>query len=311
MEPNSALSFFRVANDDLDNLERLNSAFEEDGYLYFRGILSRDEVIRVKRDFLGVLQRQGIARPGESEPYWTGAGLEAIDDDALYGLNSYADLVESEGMKRLMERVFGERVFLFKGTNIRYALPNDDAHVTPPHQDDFFIRGQDAFRTVWIPLMAIGRRVGGLALALGSHKQGLREHREQANVYSYQMKGRKQRGVALESIGEPWLTADYQPGDVLVFHRLMLHWALPNTSDRIRLSLDVRCQPEAAPRTWQSEATMLEQRRYRADVRRIATEEGASEALFEAVIIEMMKRGCKAERRQIQAIMAELSLSPA
>jgi hypothetical protein len=39
--------------------------------------------------------------------------------------------------------------------------------------------------------MEIGRDLGGLALAAGSHKQGLREHREQENVYSYQMKGRK------------------------------------------------------------------------------------------------------------------------
>src|SRR5262249_61587297 len=139
-------------------------------------------------------------------------------------------------------------------------------HVTPPHQDHFFIRANSEFRTVWIPLMPIDKRVGGLVVAAGSHRGGLREHVEQESVFSYQMKGRKQRGVALDTIAEPWLTTEYLPGDVVVFHSLMLHWALPNTSDRIRLSLDARCQPARTPRTWQAETSILEQRQFRKDV---------------------------------------------
>ena len=244
--------------------------------------------------------------PGTSEPIWTGAGLEAIDDNVLYDLDSYVELIESTQMKHLMERVFDQPIFLFRGTNVRYSLPNDQVHLTPPHQDHFFIRGNCEFRTVWVPLMEIDEEVGGLALAAGSHKRGLREHREQENVYSYQMKGRKQSGVALADISEPWLTTDYRPGDVLVFHSLMLHWALPNCSDRIRLSLDARCQPKTTPRTWQAEKTIPELRQYRQDVKRLATEEGASEELFEAVVIEMMKRGLDAKQEEVQAVMADV-----
>src|SRR5262249_24504759 len=154
----------------------------EDGYLFFRQALDLGKVLEVRRDFLRVLQEQGIVTPGTSEPVWTGADFGAIDDNALYGLSSYVELIESEGMSQLMERVFGQPVFLFKGTNIRYALPHDRLHVTPPHQDHFFIRANNEFRTLWVPLMEIGRDVGGLALARGSHKRGLREHREQENV---------------------------------------------------------------------------------------------------------------------------------
>ena len=304
------LGAFTPANEFLGDPERLGSIFREDGYLFFREVLDPAQVLEVKRDFLRVLQDQGVIRAGASEALWTGAGLAAINDDDLYGLGSYAALIESAAMRRLMERVFGGPVVLFKGTNIRYALPHDGAHLTPAHQDHFFIRGNREFRTVWVPLMAIDRRVGGLAVAAGSHKRGLREHREQPGVYSYQMKGRKQRGVALEGIAEPWLTADYRPGDVLVFHCLALHRALPNRSDRVRLSLDARCQPAATPRTWQAEKTMLEQRRYREEVKRLAAEEGASEELFEAVIIEMMKRGVAVEREGVRAVMAELRPIP-
>jgi 1-deoxypentalenic acid 11beta-hydroxylase len=300
------LSTFTVANESLDDCERLHSTFQQHGYLFFRQVLDPARVLDVQRDFLRVLQDQGIVQPGASDALWTGASLGQIDDDALYGLRSYAALIESDEMRLLLERVFGGPVFLFKGTNIRYALPHDPAHVTPPHQDHFFIRGNRAFRTVWVPLMDIDRHVGGLAVAAGSHRQGLREHREQEGVYSYQMKGRKQRGVALESIREPWLTADYRLGDVLVFHCLLLHRALPNLSDQVRLSLDARCQPAATPRMWQAEKTIPEQRRFREEVQRLAAEEGAGEELFEAVIIEMMKRGTAAERDGVRAVMAEL-----
>jgi hypothetical protein len=82
----------------------------------------------------------------------------------------------------------------------------------------------------------------------------------------------------------------------------MLHWALPNCSDRVRLSLDARCQPQTTPRTWQAEKNIPELRQYREAVKRIATEEGTSEA----VVIEMMKRGLDAEREGAQAVLAEL-----
>ncbi len=298
---------FKTHNESLNDFDRLEASFQEDGYLFFRDVLDAAQVLEVQRDFVRVLQQQAVVPPGTSEPIWTGAGLEAIDDNGLYGLDSYVELIESTGMKQLMERVFGEPIFMFRGTNVRYALPNDQAHLTPPHQDHFFIRANREFRTVWVPLMEIGEEVGGLALAAGSHKRGLREHREQENVYSYQMKGRKQAGVALADISEPWLTTDYRPGDVLVFHSLMLHWALPNRSDRIRLSLDARCQPKTTPRTWQAEKTIPELRQYRQDVKRLATEAGASEKLFEAVVIEMMKRGLDAKREAVQAVMVDVS----
>ena len=110
----------------------------------------------------------------------------------------------------------------------------------------------------------------------------------------------------MERIPQTWLTADYRPGDLLVFHSLMIHRALPNTSDRIRLSLDTRYQPLSEPRTWQAEKTILELRHYRRSVRDIALAEGASEQLFESVLIEMMKRGLEAEKDNVRTVMEQM-----
>ena len=150
--------------------------------------------------------------------------------------------------KAIAEKTFGHAAFMFKGPTLRYTVPADAAHVTPAHQDYFFIRANDQFRTLWMPLMEIDEAVGGLVIAPGSHKSGLRPHVERDDVFSYVLKGRKQSGVALEQIAPPWATTDYRPGDVLIFHNLMLHWALPNTSDRVRLSVDTRAQPATTPR---------------------------------------------------------------
>jgi len=304
--PLRSLASFDVANDLLASPERLKARLADHGYLYFRGVLDRDAVLTVKRDLASVLAGQGIVRPGAAEPICTGVGLDRIDDVALYALSSYQELSEG-GARRLAEKVFGEPTFMFKNPNIRYSLPDHAQYVTPAHQDLFFIRGTTTFCTLWIPLMELDQTMGGLVVAAGSHKRGLRDHAEQEDVYSYVFKGRRQKGVPLAAIDEPWLTTEYQPGDVLLFHNLTLHWALPNRSDRVRLSIDTRAQPASAARTFQLERTILELRQYRKDVRRIAIEAGASEAVFEAVLIEMMKRGVPAERQSVEAVIGELA----
>jgi 1-deoxypentalenic acid 11beta-hydroxylase len=304
-ETSTSLRSFREANEYLGDVDRLNALFNEDGYLFFRNVLEGAE--DVKRDFIHVLQQQGAVLPGASEPMWTGLDNDHIDDTGLYEAPALSKLLTSAHNVELIQRILGEPVFIFRSPSIRYALPNDLAYVTPPHQDYFFIRFNDSFRTLWIPLMDIDEKVGGLVLAGGIHKRGLLEHKEQENAYSYIFKGRKQKGLTLEDLPRPWLTADYHAGDLLMFHNLMVHWALPNRSDRIRLSVDVRCQPADAPRTWQAEKSILEARRFREAAKRIATEEGASEEIFEALIIELMSRDLEPERPTIRSLISELS----
>lgn len=302
---NPTLGRLRESNEYLNDPARLDALLNDEGYLFFRNVLDRGEVLRVKQDMTRVLQAQGIVKPGESEPVWSGQDLDALQDDALYALDSYPALCQGSA-KKIADQVFNGPSFVFKGPTLRYSLPADAAHVTPAHQDYFFIRANDQFRTLWIPLMDIDQQVGGLVVAGGSHKGGLREHVERDDVFSYVLKGRKQKGVALEEIAPPWLTTDYHPGDLLVFHHLTLHWALPNTSDRVRLSIDTRAQPASTPRTFQMTRTIPEQRRYRQDVHALAMREGATQSLFEAVVIEMMKRDLDATRENVRHVMTDL-----
>ena len=301
-----AVAQFTVSNRYLDDPEQLNALLQDEGYLFFRGVLDVAAVLRVKTDFVRVLQKQGMVKPDASEPVWTGADLDQIDDSELYAVRSYIELLNSAGTRSCLEKIMGGPVRISPGIGIRYALPADEKYLTPAHQDHYFIRETNDFGMLWIPLMDIDESVGGLAIAVGSNKHGLFEHVLQENVYSYGFKGRKQKGIPFSAIPQPWAATDYHPGDLLLFHSQAVHRALPNSSDRIRLSLNTLCQRARAPRIWQAEWTIPQLRQYRKDVQRVAYENEASEALFEALHIEMMKRGLPAERAEILKVMAEL-----
>ena len=44
-----------------------------------------------------------------------------------------------------------------------------------------------------------------------------------------------------------WVVSDYEIGDVMIFHSLVVHRALPNLTDRLRQSIDVRYQRLSEP----------------------------------------------------------------
>jgi 1-deoxypentalenic acid 11beta-hydroxylase len=296
------ISRFIEANDCLTQRDRLNALYNREGYLFFRDVLNKDEVRRAKEDFMRVLKRQGAIVPDENEPLWSGCPIDQIDDNALYALSSYQELCESPTTVQLLEQVFGEPVFVYRNTSVRYSLPQDDVHTTPSHQDHYFIGPNSDFRTVWIPLMEIDKEVGGLCIAAGSHVRGVREHVEDEKYESYILKGRKQKGIPLETIGEPWVTTDYRPGDVVIFNSSTIHRSLTNRSRMVRLSVDARAQPATTPRSFQASNSIPELRHHRVEVQRLATEEGASREEFEVIVLHMIKNGLRPERTLIKRL---------
>src|SRR5579862_3046181 len=114
--PSQSVGHFRVANDLLASAEKLKACLADEGYLFFRGVLDIAEVLAVKLDLIRTLAKQGVVRSDGAEPIWTGAGLDQIDDVALYSLSSYEALSEGSA-RRLAEKVLGEPAFMFKNPN--------------------------------------------------------------------------------------------------------------------------------------------------------------------------------------------------
>lgn len=238
----------------LDDHEALDRFFDEHGYVFLRGVLDR-ELVRTAAEQM----REGLIALGHADPAATLEDLtiesyEAVDEVAMHDYVKYDDLWNHPSTVKVWEQVFGEPVFVFKSTTIRYypsaagrEMPN---FITPLHQDGFYIGPNKDFRTAWIPLLPTSRGTGGVAVADRSHKKGPREH---ALTPEFQRFGHPVRGVPAQDFGadEQLLFSPMEPGDVLLFHAFMCHKSLPNVSAnpaRMRMSMDTRVQPASSHR---------------------------------------------------------------
>src|SRR5213078_2756487 len=87
---------------------------------------------------------------------------------------------------------------------------------------DYMASGVQDMLTTWIPLAEVPVALGGLAVRPGGHQD------------------RPRRPRLLAGTEPGWATTCYRPGDVIIFHCLTSHAALPNTSRQLRLSADFR-----------------------------------------------------------------------
>jgi Phytanoyl-CoA dioxygenase (PhyH) len=89
-----------------------------------------------------------------------------------------------------------------------------------------------------MPLIDCPMDGGPLQIAVGSHTAG---------VYDFNIAG----GAGGIEISDPlagsWASGDFAAGDVLLFHSMTVHKGVPNRSDRLRMSMDVRYQLVSDP----------------------------------------------------------------
>jgi len=225
----------RVANDHLADPARLRTLFAEDGYLFFRDVLDKDEILAVRRDLVRVLVECGMADSGGPEPAWTGPSLASFTehgDGRLQKLYSeeklWERLVAIPSVDAFFRKVVGGPVAFIPLARYRVMPPGGTTDI---HQDGLLNPGFD-MTAAWIPLLRIDEMLGGLAVVPGSHRHGYLA-----------------TGPMDTDPGNHWRRAVYEPGDVVLMHEALLHAGLANRSeDGVRLSLDVRFQnPSAAP----------------------------------------------------------------
>ncbi|MFJ8884124.1 1-deoxypentalenic acid 11-beta-hydroxylase [Streptomyces sp. NPDC102402] len=238
----------------LDDREALDRFHDEHGYVFLRGALDRDLVRTAAEQMLDGLISLGHAAPGTTLDTLTIESFEAVDEVAMHDYVAYDDLWNHPSTLKVWEKVFGEPVFVFKSTTIRYypsaAGSAEPSFLTPLHQDGFYIGPNKDFRTAWIPLLPTTPGTGGVAVADGSHRKGPREHVVTENFRRF---GHAVRGILAEEFGtdEQLLFSPMEPGDVIIFHAFMCHKSIPNVSvdpAAMRMSMDTRIQPAASHR---------------------------------------------------------------
>ncbi len=166
--------------------------------------------------------------------------------------------LRNETLLDVVEDLIGPEIFSNPVQHIRIKPPQDvlpdsridpktgskggfDAGVTPWHQDNGVVlpeADETDMLTVWWPLTRATLENGCLKIIPRSHKAGLLHHC---------------RTVSGLAVPDPMLDLErampvpMNPGDVLFLHRRTCHSSLPNVSQEVRISFDIRYNPIGQP----------------------------------------------------------------
>jgi ectoine hydroxylase-related dioxygenase (phytanoyl-CoA dioxygenase family) len=231
----------------------LRARLDEDGYLFIRNLLDRDEVGHGRADLLAHAGELTQTYPMASEP------MQRV--------------IHGPRIMRFFDDLFQTGARGYDFIWLRHQPPG---HGIPPHCDTVFMgRGTPDVLTAWIPFGDLPIRAGGLMILEDSHRTSqtrLADYLRQ-DVDSYCENGPNAAKVTSgamrwehwrdrtdwngEITEDPhqlardwnarWLTADYRMGDVLIFTLRTVHAGTDNEIDPLRLSTDSRYQPANQP----------------------------------------------------------------
>lgn len=123
----------------------------------------------------------------------------------------------------------------------RFVLPGNSEAGVPPHYDFQYNDHMSQFANVWVPLVSIDDKCGGVTVFEGPADAQI----ESADVGSISSGAVRQwhRAVPVEDMSR----VDCQPmapGDILTFGSNVLHGSMGNFSNLIRFSMEFRFLPE-------------------------------------------------------------------
>lgn len=219
-----------------DDPEALRAALAEDGYLFMRGLLDREAVLTARERILAFEATEARIM-----------GNRAITHDP-----AVLAVVEAPALFAFTASIYGEPVVT---TTYKWLRTMRRGGSTGAHFDWVYMgRGSQRLLTSWLPLGDTPAKMGGLAILEGSHRVESME-RMRRTYGAMDVDRDKVQGWFSEDPGElaalagtRWLTADYQAGDALLFTMHSMHMSMVQDTDEVRVSCDVRWQPESDPR---------------------------------------------------------------
>lgn len=226
--------------------DTLRERFLRDGYLFLPGLIDRDTLKSLHRQIVDICDRSKWLKPG-TNPLdaiaWTLPKVEGEADyfevyDQVQRLQDFHALPHEGTLIKVMQALLGSSAFPHPLSIARLVFPDNQDWSTPPHQDFPNNQGTPELYASWIPLSDCPAQLGSLSILEGSNHLGL------LPVEFSLGDGHRQSSLSAQAQSLDWVGGDFELGDVIIFHSLTVHRALPNNSDRMRLSVDYRFQAE-------------------------------------------------------------------
>jgi hypothetical protein len=214
--------------------EALRARLAADGYVFLRGLLPAERVRAAGERVATALRAGGWTATGSPFLGRAAGPREALADPAYRGAVTslaFNALPYLAPLRETVRRILGPGAFSYPVKVLRAVPPESPTERTRGRyiHCDYMGSGIQDMLTTWVPLAEVPAALGGLAVRPGGHR------------------GRPWRPRVLTGTEPGWRTTDYRPGDVIIFHCLTPHAALPNTGDRLRLSADFRWQRSGCP----------------------------------------------------------------
>lgn len=249
------LGELRSSNDILDDTDALNQRLVDDGYLLIRELIDPARVQLAREAVFEYMAEHEAMEPGsrplEGVMGEHGKSVSLLGRRAITQHPAVSSVLEAPELFNFYARLWNEPVLTFDYKWLR-AVGHEQA--TSCHYDVVYMgQGTPRLRTCWIPLGDVNIEQGVLAICEGSHKDAsfekLRNTYGKLDVDRDHAVGQFSHNPreVHDTFGGRWKTTNFKAGDILTFGMYTMHASTTNTTDRWRLSCDVRFQPAADP----------------------------------------------------------------
>lgn len=261
------VGLLRDSSDAADDVEELRRRVAADGYLYMKGYLDRDQVLRARASLTSRLAAAGVLDPAfhhEDGVCKPGSGY-VFKPEITNNNPEVQGLLYSGRLVEFYTRFFGEPIRHYDYTWLRAIGPGKG---TNPHCDlPYMGRGTHRHMTCWLPYGDISFQLGGLMILEGSHQrmdllenyvyrdvdtycENRPKEAEHAKKGTWSFSGTLSHNppIVRNKFGGRWLTTEFEAGDFLTFGMFVVHASLDNRSEnRLRISSDSRYQRASEP----------------------------------------------------------------
>ncbi|MFE7900434.1 phytanoyl-CoA dioxygenase family protein [Streptomyces sp. NPDC057424] len=226
--------------------------YREDGYLYLRGVLDPDELLRLRAAYFarfgpgylktGTSAEDGIFS-GHPDPGFGAHGVPGHPAHAFVRSEVFDRFTRNSPLSALSEILLQGPAELLPRRIVRH-FSRGTRRASRAHTDfDYLSRGSDQFVTCWIPIGPCPLSTGGIIYLEGSHQIGpdaismlrsVTDRPEDPRPISHDLDWVAHR------LRRRWLWADYAVGDVAIHSPYTVHATLDTETEVMRLSTDIR-----------------------------------------------------------------------
>lgn len=240
----------------------LRKMLKEEGYLLFRGILNKEDILNCRKTILGYLAREHKlvdsnclqkSPPEDANIFYgtnnisCGSGIFLTGNEELQNNENIKQLIENPTLFHLISKLLGGPCATFKTKWIRVLGHKE---FTDEHSDFYkFERFANEMFTCWIPL---GNYQSNLHSTLTICHQS---HRFSTLIASQQKEELPDEYLEKKLASQvEWLSTDFQIGDLIIFDIKLIHASTLNLSPYFRLSIDTRWKVESLLQPFEREA---------------------------------------------------------